>query len=122
MKDVDDRRKSWRNRALKDGKVVFNGGRSLINCTVRDRTESGAKLQFVRSTELPKVFELHCLSEVMSYPAAIVWRRGDQVGITFTGLPNRLPRRVMTKGAGGNLRLKVAVPPTPPRRTSEPRP
>ena len=94
---VVERRRFRRNRALKDGKIVFNAGMSVINCTIRDRTESGAKLQLAISTELPKVFELHCLSDGSSYPAEIVWRRGLHVGITFIGLAKRLPRRVMLK-------------------------
>lgn len=97
MTDVDERRRSPRNRALKDGRIVFNAGMSLINCTIRDRTEGGAKLQLALPTELPNIFELHCLSEGLSYPAETVWHRGDHMGIKFIGLPKRLPRRIMAK-------------------------
>ena len=97
MTNVDERRRSRRNRTLKDGKVVFNAGMSLIDCTIRDRTEGGARLQLTIPVKLPKVFELLCVTEGLLYPATIVWHRGDHVGITFTGMPKRLPRGIKTK-------------------------
>jgi hypothetical protein len=95
--NMDDKRSRRRNRVLRDGKIVFNGGTSLINCIIRDQTEGGAKLQVPAPTSLPTNFELLCLTEGMTYPAQIAWRRGDHVGVAFVGPPRREARRKKTK-------------------------
>ena len=91
--DADNKRKTRRSRVLREGKLVFNAGTSLINCIIRDQSEGGARLSVPAPTALPKQCELLCLTEGIFYPAEIVWRRGNYVGIVFVGQPRRGPRR-----------------------------
>lgn len=93
MDDTNELRKHRRPRTLKDGRIVFNSGSSSIDCIIRDRSESGAKLRVPAPTALPEYFELLSLSERMVHPAQIMWRRGDFVGIAFVGRPKPEPRR-----------------------------
>ena len=73
--------------------MVLNAGCSVINCIIRDRSDSGAKLRLPAATELPGNFELVFLTEGMLYPARLVWRRKDDLGVEFVGEPRRAPPR-----------------------------
>lgn len=42
---MDDKRNCRRNRVLKEGRIVFNAGSSVLSCVIRDQTERGAKLR-----------------------------------------------------------------------------
>lgn len=95
MGEMDEKRTSRRDRAFRDGKLVVNAGQSLINCIIRDQTERGAKLQVFAPTALPAYFKLLCVTQGTLYPAQVVWRRGNLVGIEFVGPPAREPRRKM---------------------------
>ena len=53
-----DRRNSTRKRSLLNGRIVFNNRRSVIECTIRDISETGAKILFSHPTPIPAEFEL----------------------------------------------------------------
>ena len=59
----------------------------LERCRLVDISEKGAKLTFADIDNLPEQFNLH-LSRVGQPPkqCRIIWRRGDEVGVEFTGL------------------------------------
>jgi hypothetical protein len=91
MDDSKDLRKHRRSRSFKEGQIVYNSGSSLINCIIRDRSEGGAKLVLPAASVLPQRFELLSVSEGKLYPAEIMWRRGDELGIMFIGAPTPAP-------------------------------
>jgi two-component system cell cycle response regulator len=78
---------------LKEGRVVLNAGSSVINCVIRDRSDSGARLRLPAATELPGTFGVLFLTEEILYPARIVWRHKDDLGIEFVGQPKSVPLR-----------------------------
>jgi len=82
---MDERRKVPRRRVLKEGKIVFPDGMRVLDCTIRDMSESGAKLLIANTVGLPDSFHLYEKSSGMLYPAAVVWRRPNALGITFAG-------------------------------------
>ena len=41
---MSEHRQAIRMRRLKDARLVFNGRKSVMNCTVRNASEQGAKL------------------------------------------------------------------------------
>lgn len=53
-----DKRRHPRRKVLKTAKAIFNEGKCLFDCQVRDWSESGAKLVFPERTLLPKHFTL----------------------------------------------------------------
>ncbi len=57
VKEVGQRR-SRRMRVLKGARIVFNDHRSVINCTVRNFSESGALLLLPSVVAVPNEFEL----------------------------------------------------------------
>ena len=55
---MTDNRKAARSRTLRSGKVVFNYGRSVINCTVRNLSTHGACLELESLAGIPDTFSL----------------------------------------------------------------
>jgi hypothetical protein len=74
-----------RQRLLKDGRIVMHRGWSLIDCAIRDASESGARLSVKPTCELPKNFELLYVTEEKLVPCEVRWRRGDRLGVRFSG-------------------------------------
>lgn len=54
-----------------------------IECTVRDLSPEGARLQVSRDVTLPDPFELHIPQRGMVERARIIWRHGDETGVHF---------------------------------------
>ncbi len=77
-----DSRKHKRPKTLKSGKIVFSEKRCLVDCTVCDFSEGGAKLQTDMAVECPDSFEL-ILQDGATYECTVVWRRADFLGVKF---------------------------------------
>ena len=82
---MSERRGERRLKALKEGKVLLDDY-VAVNCTIRDITPSGAKLEFEGPVCLPGVFRLRMVSADVTFPATVVWQRKLEAGIRFTGI------------------------------------
>jgi PilZ domain len=82
---MDDKRKFPRRRVLKEGKIVFADGLRVIDCTIRDMSEEGARLLIANTVGLPDTFQLYEKSSGLLYPASIVWRQSNAIGVHFDG-------------------------------------
>jgi PilZ domain len=78
-------RSSQRQRQLKSAQIIFNDNASLMDCVIRDWSNGGAKLKCAQASTLPKQFSLLLKAEWLLYPAELRWRRGDSIGVKFTG-------------------------------------
>lgn len=79
-----DKRRHPRHKVFKGAKAIFNDGKSLYDCQVRDWSESGAKLVFPAMTPLPHLFTLR-LSDGSEHACEVVRADGVVVGIRFAG-------------------------------------
>ncbi len=79
-----ERRIQRRRRVIKGGKVVFNNGQSVIDCSVRDLSEGGAKLLLRDPIILPHDFQLQMLDGRL-IPCELRWARNGAVGVKFRG-------------------------------------
>jgi PilZ domain-containing protein len=87
-----ENRRSQRRTVVEDARIVNKrGGWSLINCTVRDISEGGAKLQIAPSVEIPTEFDLLLVKEMQIIPVRIRWRRRDFMGVQFTAPTRTAP-------------------------------
>lgn len=91
--DKFDKRISPRHRVLKDGKIVMMNNWSVVDCCVRDISETGARLRCNNPGALPNTFRLLLTQDNSIRDAQVVWRREDQMGIAFTGPVKRAPPR-----------------------------
>lgn len=82
--DPADKRRSPRRRQLKDGKVVLSNWTTL-DCTIRDMSETGARLTFGGPTGLPEMFKLLFVSGHCMRDARTVWQKGLSAGLEFVG-------------------------------------
>jgi hypothetical protein len=80
---MENKRGSQRRRVLKSGKIVFGGGAFSVDCTIRDLSESGARLQVPTSVAIPDRFVHVDAHAAVRREAVVVWRKGDQLGVRF---------------------------------------
>ena len=79
-----DSRGSRRSRTLKGGRVLLND-RSTIDCTIRDMTDTGARLRFGALVPLPEECRLLLPSDGTVFPIRVIWQSSDSAGVAFTG-------------------------------------
>ena len=87
-----DRRALPRRRALKEAKVILSDW-TVIDCLIRDITESGAKVAFAGVTELPAEFRLMIVAQNLIVPVELEWQRGLDAGVRLTGPGGNAPPR-----------------------------
>ena len=106
MAEMDEKRRFRRRRVLREGRLLLEAGLSPIKCIIRDESEGGAKLRVSVPTELPKNFSLVLVAEGTTYPAELVWRRGDDVGVAFVGEPRRATTAIAEQLAGARKMIE----------------
>lgn len=86
VENVQDRRALPRSRVLFAGKIVYGNFAILVDCTIRDVSESGARV-FVPSDSSCIPAEMHLLDigKKTITPARIAWHRGGLLGLEFLG-------------------------------------
>jgi hypothetical protein len=77
------RRPPPRRRTLKSGRVVFNNGRSVIDCVVRNLSLSGALLVLPNLLGVPETFDLHIDSDRIHHVARAIWKGHGEIGVEF---------------------------------------
>ncbi len=93
MSDAESRA-AKRLKVLKTGKVVFNNSLSVLTCTVRDLSDTGAKLVFGDAAfDMPDDIRLIFPQDNTMRDAKVMWRKGSSVGIHFTSELRRAPAR-----------------------------
>lgn len=80
--EQQQRRNLRRQRVLKGGRIVFNGGYSTIDCTIRDLTAKGARLRVDSIVGVPEEFELEA-SDGRSWRCRVRWRSASECGVEF---------------------------------------
>ncbi len=110
---MNKRRREHRNRTLKSGKIVFNDGHSVIDCIVRDLSDSGACLQVNSTAGIPRAFELIVANDSSSRPCQIAWQSETRAGIEF-----RAPGRTAS-GCNENDGHAAAAAPQPSAQSQD---
>jgi hypothetical protein len=77
-----DHRATQRRLILKGGRIVFNGGRSTVDCTVRNLSAKGAKLLVASVVGIPETFDL-LIDGSSRQPCTVAWRRLKELGVEF---------------------------------------
>lgn len=76
-------REHVRARSFLGAKIVLVGGFSVLDCIVKDISESGARLKLQNTVSVPETFRL-LFSDGRSYDATVKWRRIDSIGVKFS--------------------------------------
>ncbi len=72
-----------RTRVLKRGKAVYLNKLSVIDCTVRDISQGGARLACYHAGFLPEEFLLVFLLDRTMRRVRVMWRRLNEVGVQY---------------------------------------
>ena len=75
-----DNRNAPRVASKHSGKAVI-GGRTDIECVVRDVSSTGARISFGNAAFLPKTFSLRFGGE--DHKVTVKWQRGLEAGVRF---------------------------------------
>jgi hypothetical protein len=100
VKPEGDGRIAPRRRVLKSGIAASNDRRLTVNCTVRDISDTGARLRVEGSMTVPDTFELLIPLDGLEAPCQVVWRKGGDVGVKFLSAPRiAAPKRAQVISA-----------------------
>jgi hypothetical protein len=89
----EEKRTTRRPRVLKDGKIVSMSLGSVVDCSVRDVSATGARIRCKSQNAIPDDFELLIQSDNTIRPVRSGGRRNDGAGLVFTGEARRAPPR-----------------------------
>ena len=89
--NIEDNRAARRQRVLKQGKILLATGLTGTDCTVRDISETGARLLCGDSAILPDEFRLVYTAERTMRDVKVMWRKPGQIGVQFTSDARRAP-------------------------------
>ena len=78
-----ERRPQRRKRVLLGGIVSYSGGVFSLNCTIRDLSESGARIVFSSNQPLPTEIFFINIRDGVVHEAEVVWHKGKAAGIKF---------------------------------------
>lgn len=95
-----ERRSVARQRSFMQGRIYFNHRRSSMDCTVRDFTSKGARLECSETVALPDVFELYIPSKDEYFRARLAWRKANLIGISWA--PEQAPQAAAENARSGD--------------------
>jgi hypothetical protein len=79
-----DRRASVRKKVMRPARVLVNERQSLIDCTILDLSDGGAKLEFASRPMLPRTFDLQMQSGAI-HRCEVRWAKDNFFGVRFLG-------------------------------------
>ena len=72
-------------RVLKAGKIAFNTGRSVVDCTVRALSDNGAEVEVVSTAGIPEKFKLLIEADGISRSCTVVRQMNKRMEVAFAG-------------------------------------
>jgi hypothetical protein len=82
--NADNKRHLERARSFLRGVIVHSNGASNTECTIRDISEAGARIQVPRSVTLPEYFDLSIPQKGRHERAKIIWIKDGEIGVIFS--------------------------------------
>lgn len=77
-----DRRQSKRKTTLKKGKIIFNNAMCVVECTIKDLSDTGAGLELPLWQDLPEDFAL-VIAGGPSHNCEVAWFANNRLGVQF---------------------------------------
>lgn len=83
IKPGTDERRSSRKRTLFSGKITYSEGAHSLDCTIRDLSETGARISLAKGQGIPSEVYLIDIRNRMAYEAKVEWCRAPDFGLVF---------------------------------------
>ena len=96
-----ERRPKSRRQVLLTGIIASPGGDSSVDCTIRDLSETGARVIAAKGAQFPPTFYLINIRDRVAYEARVVRSEGLEAGVVFQ---KTLPLSGLTDPALGFLK------------------
>ncbi len=80
--NITERRRATRHRVLKGGQLAFNGGGG-VDCTVRNISQTGARVDVANLVGLPNSFTLLIDADHFMRHCHPVWSHDRHIGVAF---------------------------------------
>jgi len=80
---MEERRRAPRQKSLLRGMAYFGNSPSAVACTIRDISDTGARLKFDQLPYFTETFVLHIPTKSQDHPCKVRWHAGDELGISF---------------------------------------
>ncbi|WP_168201791.1 PilZ domain-containing protein [Phreatobacter aquaticus] len=81
---MEERRAALRSRTFWKGTVLFPGGLRSTECTVRNFSETGARLDCGGVSDIPDHFQLKIPQKGSAlFRCKVAWRRVGEIGVHF---------------------------------------
>jgi hypothetical protein len=97
-----EQKQNWRDgdrpRTLLGATLVYGPDLLTVDCTIRDRTDRGVRIELPTMVLLPERFWMIEHRLAVAHEAKLVWRRGNLVGLEL------LARRGLDSETDPNLR------------------
>lgn len=78
-----EHRSTPRVRSFLRGEIVHSNDASKTECTIRDMSDGGARIEAPPSVTVPEFFDLLIPQRGTRQHARIVWRHGAELGVSF---------------------------------------
>ena len=78
-----ERRTNERRQMKKTAKIVWNNGSSVLDCTLRNVSKTGAMMEVMSALTVPKEFELRWDNNAQRQRCIVVWRKLDRASVKF---------------------------------------
>jgi PilZ domain len=108
-----EHRTASRVRAFLRGEIIHSNGNSRTECTVRDLSDTGARIEAPASVTIPEFFELYIPLKGLRHRSRMMWRAGNEMGVAFV-LENAKPSapapaapREQAAGSDIEIRMKL---------------
>jgi hypothetical protein len=82
-----------RKRVLKGAVAASNDRRLTIPCTLKDISDTGARLKVSTSVTVPDTFELIIDIDGLEADCQVIWRSNSEIGVKFIGAPRKSAAR-----------------------------
>jgi hypothetical protein len=82
-RDSVDRRAERRMRTLKGARIVFNGGHSVFDCTIRNLSPGGALIEVPSRLGIPTHFDIIMDQGATRRPCSVCWSTEHLMGVRF---------------------------------------
>jgi hypothetical protein len=79
---------------LKSAKIISMDNKTVIDCAVRNVSETGAQLVTEKNVAVPDAFQFFLTNGDTVRDAVVAWHRGDRIGVTFNGQSRPVPAAV----------------------------
>ena len=81
---TEDKRIAPRQRVIKVAKLISLDRTTVVDCTIRNISKTGAQIMVENQATVPKEFFFYQPKENTMCQAKVMWRREKSVGIHFT--------------------------------------